>query len=176
MKITAKPGDRIEWKLDEPTEATPTPPPPVVVPPPQQPPKEQPVQPASTKPLGPLVFFIGAGLTVVAGAATIVSGIDTENSPGADAVRTQCAGQGESCQAYQDGRSKQLRTNILLGTTIGLGVVTGVVGVFFTQWSHPPSQTRSGLSAISSEPTKASIEPFFDGDARSGTVGLRGAF
>ena len=86
------------------------------------------------------------------------------NSPGADAVRSQCAGQGESCQAYQDGRSKQLRTNVLLGTTIGLGVVTGVIGVFFTQWSHPKPVE------------KASIQPYFGGDAHGGSAGLRGSF
>ncbi|MGH7281426.1 MAG: hypothetical protein ACRELY_07895 [Polyangiaceae bacterium] len=166
MKITAKAGDRLEWNFTEPTDQSPpTAQPQVVTPPPQQPPpKEQPVQAASSKPFGPVVFFIGAGLTAVAGAATIISGIDTENSPGQDAVRTQCAGQGDDCQLYQDGRSKQLRTNILLGTTIGLGVVTGVIGVFFTQWSHPKS-TTTGL-----------VEPYFDGDAHSGTAGLRGSF
>ena len=166
MKITAKAGDRIEWTFDEPADQPPpTTAPPVVAPPSQPPPKEQPVQASSGKPFGPVVFLVGAGLTAVAGGLTIWSGIDTENNPGQDAVRTQCAGQGDSCQLYQDGRAKQLRTNILLGATIGLGVVTGVIGVFFTQWSHPKPASTTGY-----------FEPYFGGDAHSGTAGLRGAF
>lgn len=164
VKIDAKAGGRVEWNLEAPIDQAPAPAP-VVTPPVQAPPKEQPVQASSGKPLGAGVFLIGAGLTAVAGGLTIWSGIDTKNNPGADAVRTQCAGQGESCPAYQDGRSKQLRTNVLLGTTIGLGVVTGVIGVFFTQWSHPKVEAQ-----------KASIEPFFGADARGGTAGLRGSF
>jgi len=55
-----------------------------------------PPPPPPQKPLGPAVFFIGAGLTVIAGGATIFSGIDTQNRPGQDAVRRDCAGQGKS--------------------------------------------------------------------------------
>ena len=94
--------------------------------------------PASTKPLPPIVFFIAAGVTVAVGAATVVSGIDAKNNPGVDAVRRDCAGKDESCRTYQDGRSAQTRTNVLLGVTIGAAVITGVVGVFFTQWSSSP--------------------------------------
>jgi hypothetical protein len=161
IKVDAKAAGRLEWKLDAPVAIVA--PPPVVVIPPQQPIHEEPVV-THTKPFGPVIFFIGAGLTVAAGALTIVSGIDTVNSPGSAKVAQDCAGQGESCQEYQDGRSKQLRTNILLGATIGLGALTIVDGLFFTQWSHP-------------KPTnKASIEPYFGGDSRGGTLGLHGAF
>ena len=105
------------------------------------------------KPLGPAVFFIAAGVTVALGAATIVSGIATQNDPGPDAVRRECAGQGVSCPLYQEGQDAETRTNILLGATIGAAVVTGVVGLFFTQWSSSSSgaaslqkrSTRSGL-------------------------------
>jgi hypothetical protein len=98
------------------------------------------VQPDTTvqpkeKPLGPVVFFIAAGVTVAAGAATIVSGIATQNDPGPDAVRRECAGQGESCPLYQEGQDAETRTNILLGATIGAAAITGVIGLFFTQWS-----------------------------------------
>lgn len=101
-----------------------------------------PPPPASDKPLGPAVFIVGAGVTILVGAATIVSGIDTQNNPGPDAVRRECAGQGESCPLYQDGQDSEMRTNILLGSTIGLAVLTGVIGAFFTQWSS--SSKRSG--------------------------------
>ena len=92
---------------------------------------------ASPKPLGPVLFFVGLGVTAALGAGTIVSGIAATNDPGTDAVRKACAGKDESCPAYQDGKSAETRTNILLGATIGAAVVTGVIGVFFTQWSKP---------------------------------------
>jgi hypothetical protein len=177
MKVDAKPGGRLEWKLQAPVEVAPPPPPAVVTPPPQPPVHDEPAQ-ASSKPFGPVVFFIGAGLTVVGAGLTIASGIQTENSPGAAAVQSQCAGQGENCPAYQTGRSEQLRTNILLGSTIGVGVLTGVVGIFFTQWSHSPKTPArsSAFSAGSSAGSRAAIEPYFGGDSRGGTAGLRGSF
>lgn len=100
----------------------------------------------SGKPLRPVVFLVGAGLTVALGAATIVSGIDATNNPGVDAVRRACAGRDESCPEYQDGKSAETRTNVLLGVTIGAAVVTGVIGLFFTRWagSASPAAAQSG--------------------------------
>jgi hypothetical protein len=95
------------------------------------------------KPLGPAVFFIGAGLTAAGIAATLVSGADARENPGVDTVRRDCVGLGESCPTYQKGREAQLRTNVLLGGTIGFGVVTAVLGLFFTQWSSPQQQGKA---------------------------------
>lgn len=112
--------------------------PPVVVTPPVTPPVV-PEQPApSDKPFGPAVFFIAAGVTVALGAGTVLSGIDTKNNPGVDAVRLACAGKDTSCPEYQDGKSKETRTNVLLGVTLGAAAITGVIGLFFTQWSSSP--------------------------------------
>jgi hypothetical protein len=83
----------------------------------------------------PTIFFVGAGLTAVAGGITIWSGIDTVNNPGADKVKEECGTEGESCALYQEGLSKQRRTNILIGVTAGLGVATLLVGVLATDWS-----------------------------------------
>lgn len=94
--------------------------------------------PTAAKPLGPAVFYVGAGLTVAVGALTVLSGIDATNNPGVDSVRRACAGKDESCPEYQDGKSAETRTNVLLGVTIGAAVVTGAIGVFFTQWSRSP--------------------------------------
>jgi hypothetical protein len=88
------------------------------------------------------VFVVLAGLTAIGAGATIASGVDAQNNPGADAVRRDCVGQGESCPEYQKGRDAQLRTNILLAGTIGLGVVTTGVGLFLTQWS--PNKSSAG--------------------------------
>ena len=92
--------------------------------------------PTSPKPLGPAVFFVGAGVTAAVGALTVLSGIDARNNPGVESVRRACAGKDESCPEYQDGKSAETRTNVLLGVTIGAAVVTGIFGVFFTQWSR----------------------------------------
>ncbi len=132
----------LEWPPRKPVETPPPPPPPIVGTPPPPPP------PASTKPFGPAVFFVGAGVTVALGAATIISGIDTKNNPGVDAVRKACAGKDESCPEYQQGKSAETRTNVLLGVTIGAAVVTGVIGVFFTQWSSSPSTPKVGATPL----------------------------
>jgi len=120
-------------------------------------------RPAPSGGMSPTVFWVGAGLTVIAGGVTVWSGIDTLNNPGKDKVKTDCAGQGTECPTYQDGLSAQRRTNVLIGVTAGLGVVTGVIGAFFTDWS-------------SGSPKKsAHIEPFV-GIGNGATVGARGAF
>jgi hypothetical protein len=76
---------------------------------------------------------VGLGATVVLAGVTVWSGLDTRNNPGRDTVERECVNLGESCPAYQDGLSRQRRTNILLGTTIGIGVLTGVISAL-TRW------------------------------------------
>ena len=86
----------------------------------------------------PTVFFVGVGLTAVVGGITIWSGIDTLNNPGKDKVQTTCAaapGSPECNSLYDQGRSHQTRTNILIGATAVVGVATIVVGAFATNWS-----------------------------------------
>lgn len=121
--------------------------------------------PPSSKPFGPVVFFIGAGLTAVGGGLTIWSGIDTMNHPGTAAVKADCVGQGTSCPEYQQGLSSQLRTNILIAATGGLAAVTAVVGIFFTQWSHPVQHAESPAAGLHVEPALG-----------LGAAGLRGTF
>ncbi len=99
--------------------------------------------PPEPKPLGRAVFYTGVGFTVVAAGVTVLSGLDAQNNPGADAVRRNCVGLGESCPDYQKGRSAQLRTNILLGVSGGLGLATAVIGLFFTQWGAPKAAEPS---------------------------------
>lgn len=141
--VDAKKGGKDALAIDAP------PPKPEVVTPPVTPRiTPPPPPPPAEKPLGPAVFFIGAGVTVALGAGTIVSGIDTKNNPGVDKVREACAGKGESCPEYQDGKSAETRTNILLGATIGAAVITGVIGVFFTQWSSSPSTVKVGATPL----------------------------
>jgi len=113
---------------------------------------EQAAADTGVKPKGsgwsPIVFYVGAGLTAAAGGVTIWSGLDTQNNPGPDRVKEECAGQGEDCKLYQEGRSKQLRTNVLIGVTAGLGVGTILVAAFATNWSGGgDSESESGKNA-----------------------------
>jgi hypothetical protein len=87
----------------------------------------------------PTVFWVGAGLTAVVGGITIWSGVDTLSNPGTERVKRECVNQGTSCDLYQQGRSKQLRTNVLLAATAGVGIATILVGAFATDWSGKKS-------------------------------------
>ena len=115
--------------------------PPPVAPPPKKQPEPQPTQPddgADTTDDGwglhPAFFIAGIVATAGVGGVTIWSGIDTQNNPGADAVREGCRGQGEDCELYQDGLDRQNRTNILIGVTAGVGALTVLVGTVLTDW------------------------------------------
>jgi hypothetical protein len=88
----------------------------------------------------PAFFFVGLAVTAGAGATTIWSGIDTMNNPGADAVRAGCAGQGEECQLYKDGQSKEVRTNALIGATAGAGAITVILGAV-AKWTSDEKST-----------------------------------
>ncbi len=73
--------------------------------------------------LSPIVVIIGAGATAIAGGFLIWSGIDTTNQRSTfDANPTQAN--------LDTGKSDQTRTNVLLGVTLGLGVLTGVMAIF----------------------------------------------
>ena len=112
----------------------------------------------SSKPFGPAVFITLLSLTAVSGGILIWSGIDTLNNPGPDAVKTGCVGQGEQCALYQQGLASQTRTNVLIGVTGGLGLLT-FVSIFLTQWSHPHKEA-----------------PKVEATIGLGTVGLAGRF
>ncbi len=96
-----------------------------------------PDRPAPAKPsgkVGPGLFVGGAVVTGVLAAASVWSGLDTKSNPGPDKVKQACLGKGDTCPEYRDGLAKQSRTNLLLGLTAGAAVVTGVIGVVFTDW------------------------------------------
>jgi hypothetical protein len=75
----------------------------------------------------PAVVALGGGLTAVAGGLAVLSGLDVVNQ--------KTAFDKDPTQANLDtGKSKQLRTNILLGVTAGLGVLTGVAAIWLVDW------------------------------------------
>jgi len=103
----------------------------------------------------PTVFFVGAGLTAVLGGVTVWSGIDTVNNPGAERVKEECGNQGEGCALYQEGVSKQRRTNILVGVTAGVGVGTLLIGLLATDWSSGKQKPAEDSTAIRLHPRVA---------------------
>lgn len=139
-------GQSVELSLDAPPpEPAPTPAPaPTVAPPPTAPvlavAPPLPVPPVvrpSRRPLPPLVFWIGLAATAASAGVLVWSGLDTLSARDAYVQRPTEAG-------YNDGASRETRTDVLIATTAVLGVATAVVGVFFTEWSGRGSE-RSWL-------------------------------
>jgi hypothetical protein len=89
--------------------------------------------------ISPVWFYVGLGATGIAGAATIVSGIDTANQHSHYVSR--CGTAPDCGTLASNGQSAQTRTNVLLGVTAGLAAVTAVT-VFFVRWHD----TRVGVS------------------------------
>jgi hypothetical protein len=179
MAVEGKEGGSQSLFLEAP--AAPPPPPPTasaVEPPPPPPPPTAtatalvppPPPPApprvSSKPFSPTAFVALAGLAVVGAGATAWSGLDAEANPGQAAVRRECAGVGDSCQAYRQGLSAQLRTNVLLGGTGVFALTATVIGIFFTDW-HPADRPRTAGATAAPRPP---LEPYF-GPASAGLLG-----
>lgn len=138
---------------------------------PEREPESRPVEPDARESSGwsPAVFWVGTGLTVALGAATLWSGLDTVKNPGEDKVKEACSSGSDDCQTlYDDGRSRQSRTNILLGATAGVGLITVIIGAAATDWgdSHDDDLARRPAKKA-----KAGIEPWL----RVGNGALLGA-
>ncbi len=80
-----------------------------------------------------LVVYAGAGLTAALGGVTLWSGLDTESAHD-DYVKAPTS------EGWDDGRQKQLRTNILLGATAAAALATVAIAVFHTDWSGESSR------------------------------------
>jgi len=168
-----------EPPLEKPEEASPVPAPsPAPVPQDDSDPPTVDRGPEKRDGWSPVVFWIGAGVTAVAGAATIWSGIDTQNNPGPDRVKTECAGQGPSCELYQDGRDRQLRTNVLIGVTAGVGVATILIGAFATDWTGPSDSALApgGPHRTQAKAQKVAVEPWLGVGEGVTLGGARGRF
>jgi hypothetical protein len=130
--------------------------------------------------LPPTVFWVGVGVTAVVGGISIWSGIDTQNNPGASKVRDACNSGSADCNSlYDQGRSKQTRTNVLLGVTAVSGVATAVIGAFFTDWgggSKPASPAAPSVEARAFKSKSGfSVQPWFEVGSGA-SVGALGRF
>lgn len=91
--------------------------------------------PSRQRVVAPVWFYTGIGLTAVLAGATIASGLDAA-SQHASFVRSGCdrAALPGCDRASSDGASAQLRTNVLLGVSSGMGIATAALGIFFVKW------------------------------------------
>lgn len=124
-KVEARAGVSIELRVDAPPrKAKPAEPTTEVKP-------EKPVAKVAKPKTGlpRTVVYVGAGVTAALGAATLWSGLDTQSAHD-DYVKAP------TDDGWDDGRQKQLRTNILLGATAAAAVTTAVIAVYFTKWSN----------------------------------------
>lgn len=79
--------------------------------------------------LPPTVFWVGTGLTVVAGGLLTWSGLDTLSARDRYVKDPTRAG-------FDNGKSLETRTNVLLATTAALGAGTIAIGLFATDFGQ----------------------------------------
>jgi tetratricopeptide (TPR) repeat protein len=114
----------------------------VVAPVPQPPPEEK------HSGWSPVVVAVGGGLTAVGLGLTIWSGLDT-------LAQRQTFESSQTQLNLDDGRSKQLRTNVFIGVTAGVAALTTVAAIFLVDWkghkssTEPSTQVGFGLGGMS---------------------------
>ncbi|TNF63911.1 MAG: hypothetical protein EP303_02165 [Deltaproteobacteria bacterium] len=132
--------------------------------------------PSAPPPVPRWAFFSSLGATVALGAVTVWSGLDanngvdayesaarTANSPGINNGGSPTP-QEQAQALLEEGRSKERRTNILIGVTAGMAATTAVLGVF-TNWK---GESREAASKR--------IEPAIGVSTKGGTLTLKGSF
>jgi hypothetical protein len=107
-------------------------------------PKPVPIAPEPEKRAGwsPIVVAVGGGLTAVAGGLLIWSGIDTMNQ--------RSTFNANPTQANLDtGRSDETRTNVFVGVTAGVGLITAIVAIFLVDWKpRHKVDVQAGLRGV----------------------------
>lgn len=142
-------------------------------------PEEDTLDRGSRPPLSPLFTWVGVGVTVALGAATVISGLDTRAGvPEYERVAEQsrnCMLQGGDCTKLaadaaarlDEGQARELRTNVLIGVTAAAAVGTGVIAFVLTDWSgdEPVQNTSARSSARKSWTARLRLEPRLGGAA-----------
>ena len=117
--------------------------------------------------LSPAFFIGGAVVTVALAGAAVWSGMDTLSAhDDYNAERSGPVDYQRGLEEYEDGRDKQLRTNILIGAASGAALVTGVLALV-TDWSGDGSTAAKAPVRwqMATQPTKG-----------GGAMSLKGSF
>lgn len=128
--VTVTAGQTLSVTLEPP------PPPPPIAPPPPPPKPEGLHVPF-------LVFAAGGVLTLAAGGVMVWSGLDSKSKR--DRYREDYNAGTATRDQLDAGNATQLRTNVLIGVTAGLGALTAA-SAFFVDWNGSTSKSRTGLS------------------------------
>jgi hypothetical protein len=89
----------------------------------------------------PVVVIIGGTLTAAALGTTIASGVDT--STARDDFNNS---KKQTYPDIKDGLSKEHRTNVLVGVTAGLGVLTGIAAIWLVDWHSASNGAKFGIT------------------------------
>ena len=84
-------------------------------------------EPPAARGLPPIVPLVGAAVAVGLAGTGIWSGLDTNKAHDAYVKNP-------THEAFTQGQSKQLRTNLLFGSSIAVGVATAAVAIWWTRW------------------------------------------
>lgn len=95
--------------------------------------------PPSRGGLHPAIFLSILGLTAVSGGILAWSGVDTLGGVPAYMMAAQQGDRATAEMLLTQGQGKELRTNILIGVTSGLGAAA-VGTLIFTRWSAPRTE------------------------------------
>jgi hypothetical protein len=108
---------------------------PTVTPPPPPPPKKE--RQEETGGWSPTVVVVGGILTAIGAGLTVASGLDTLSQ------RSQFD-KDPSQTNLDSGRSKQVRTNIMLGATATIAVLTGACAIWLVDWHSKDRSVQAG--------------------------------
>lgn len=109
----------------------------------REPPPVSPVTPPDrgARVLPPAVFFAGAALSLVGGGLAVASGLDT--------VSKRDAFLGDPTEDnLARGFSSQSRTNVAIGVSAGVALISAVVGLFFTDWGGSATNTPAARRSV----------------------------
>ena len=95
------------------------------------PPTPPAIEPPTPDGLPRAVFVTGVVITAGLAGALVWSGLDTLDG-------SQAYTQNPTQFGLDDGRVRELRTNVLIGATAAAGVTTLLIGAFFTRWRSAP--------------------------------------
>jgi hypothetical protein len=113
-----------------------------------------PAKVASGKPWRPWVFFVEGGATVAVGAVTLGSAIDTR-------VARNAYLRAPTEEGLTAGEAKEVRTNVLLGVTSGLGLLTLATGLLLVDWRGPGVGLETALGLGPGGLSGASVAGYF---------------
>ncbi len=118
-----------------------------------------------SKPLSPVWFYAGLGVTLIVGGFATWSALDTQSAHDAYQEDLPTLTQSQINQRVDDGHALEARTNWLLAGTAVAGIATGVLAGFLVEWGGGGDRAARASTRVS-----GGISP------EGGVIGLSGAF